>query len=68
MHIVYVGIGSNLGDRQGNILQALQKLRARCSVEAVSASYETPPMAGAAGPAFLNVAARLGTSLEPVEY
>ena len=68
MHTVYVGIGSNLGDRQGNILQALQKLRARCGVEAVSAYYETPPLAGAEGPAFLNVAARLSTELAPVEF
>ena len=68
MHTVYVGVGSNLGDRQGNILQALQKLRSRCAVEAVSAYYETPPLAGAEGPAFLNVAARLTTELGPVEF
>jgi GTP cyclohydrolase-4 len=65
MHTVYVGIGSNLGDRQGNILQALQKLRAFAAVEAVSAYYDTQPAAGVAGPSFLNVAARLSTSLEP---
>src|SRR5580704_430336 len=68
MHTVYVGIGSNLGDRQGNILQALQKLRARTTVAAVSAFYETQPMAGAAGPAFLNLAARLETELEPAAF
>jgi GTP cyclohydrolase-4 len=68
MHTVYVGVGSNLGDRQGNILQALQKLRARCAVEAVSAYYETPPVAGAEGPSFLNIAARLSTELDPVEF
>jgi len=65
MHTVYLGIGSNLGDRQGNILQALQKLRARCTIEAVSAYYETPPAGNVEGPAFLNVAARLRTSLDP---
>jgi 7,8-dihydro-6-hydroxymethylpterin-pyrophosphokinase len=52
MHSVYLGIGSNLGDRQGNILQALQKLRARTHVEAVSAFYETPPMHRVEGPHF----------------
>ena len=66
MYTVYLGLGSNLGDRQGNILQALQKLRARCSVCAVSAYYETPPAAGVAGPAFLNVAAKLETALDPL--
>jgi GTP cyclohydrolase-4 len=65
---VYLGVGSNLGDRQGNILQALQKLRAIAKVEAVSAYYETQPAAGVAGPAFLNVAAKLSTSLEPEAF
>ena len=66
MHTVYLGIGSNLGDRQGNILQALQKLRALGRVEAVSSYYETQPQAGVDGPAFLNVAVELATSLEPL--
>jgi GTP cyclohydrolase-4 len=68
MHTVHIGIGSNLGDRQGNILQALQKLRAFASVEAVSGYYDTQPAAGAAGPAFLNVAARVRTGLEPEAF
>jgi GTP cyclohydrolase-4 len=65
MHVAYLGIGSNLGDRQGNILQALQKLRARCRVCAVSAYYETPPAGNVAGPAFLNIAIRVETELDP---
>ena len=65
MHTVYLGLGSNLGERQGNILQALQKLRAGCRIEAVSSYYETQPQAGVAGPAFLNVAAKVTTGLEP---
>jgi len=65
MHTVYVGLDSNLGDRQGTILAALQRLRREASVEAVSAFYETPPAGGVAGPAFLNVAAKLTTALEP---
>ena len=68
MRTIYVGLGSNLGDRQGNILQALQKLRARCVVAAVSAYYETQPVAGVAGPAFFNVAAKLTTGLEPEAF
>ncbi|MEO6991778.1 MAG: GTP cyclohydrolase MptA [Candidatus Baltobacteraceae bacterium] len=68
MRTVHLGIGSNLGDRQGNILQALQKLRARCRVEAVSAFYEGPPMQRVAGPYFLNVAARVATELDPVPF
>ncbi len=67
MHTVYVGLGSNLGDRQGNILQALQKLRRECRIEAVSAYYETPPV-NVTGPQFLNVAARVSTLLSPEQF
>jgi len=68
MHTVYVGIGSNLGDRQGNILQALQKLRAFATVDAVSAYFDTPPAAGVSGPSFLNVAAKLTTTADPSAF
>jgi GTP cyclohydrolase-4 len=67
MHTVYLGLGSNLGDRQSNIVQALQKLRALCDIEVVSAYYETPPAGNVAGPAFLNIAARVRTKLAPEE-
>ncbi|MBV9269986.1 MAG: 2-amino-4-hydroxy-6-hydroxymethyldihydropteridine diphosphokinase, partial [Candidatus Eremiobacteraeota bacterium] len=64
MHRISVGIGSNLGDRQSNILSALQRLRARANVLTVSAFYESDATQGAQGPAFLNVAAVLETSLD----
>ena len=66
MRTVYLGLGSNLGDRQANILQALQKLRSVSTVESVSSYYETSAALGAAGPPFLNVAACVRTALEPV--
>ena len=65
---MYVGIGSNLGDRQANVLAALQRLRARATVDAVSSFYESAPAGGASGPAFLNVAARLRTPLDAPEF
>jgi len=68
MHSVYLGLGSNLGDRQGTILSALQRLRREARIEAVSAYYETPPIGGVAGPAFLNVAAHVTTALEPLAF
>jgi GTP cyclohydrolase-4 len=64
MHSVLIGVGSNLGDRQGTILSALQRLRREARVEAVSSYYETPPAGGVSGPAFLNVAARVTTALD----
>ena len=68
MHTVYVGLGANLGERQSTILAALQRLRKEARVEAVSSFYETPPSHGVAGPAFLNLAAKLTTALEPVAF
>jgi GTP cyclohydrolase IV len=61
---LHIGIGSNLGDRQGNILTALQRLRAQARVVTVSAFYESEPAGGADGPAFLNVAAHVQTELD----
>jgi len=68
MHTVYIGLGSNLGDRQGNILALLQKLRALGSIDAVSSYYEAAPAGGASGPAFLNVAAVIRTALAPEAF
>jgi GTP cyclohydrolase-4 len=65
---LHIGIGSNLGDRQGNILTALQRLRARARVVTVSAFYESEPAGGADGPAFLNVAAHLQTDLDDAAF
>lgn len=61
---VHVGIGSNLGDRQANILTALQRLRSKARVELVSSFFESAAADGAEGPAFLNVAAQLETPLD----
>ncbi len=68
MHEIVVGIGSNLGDRQGNILAALQRLRARAEVAVVSAFYESAAAGGAEGPPYLNVAASLRTGLGPEDF
>ena len=59
MHELYLGIGSNLGDRQANLLAALQRLRSRAEIFAVSGFYESQAAGGATGPAYLNVAAGL---------
>jgi GTP cyclohydrolase IV len=64
LHDLHIGIGSNLGDRQANILAALQRLRAQTRVLVVSAFYESDPAGGADGPAFLNVAAHVQSNLD----
>ena len=44
MHIVYLDLGANLGDRQNNLVQALQLLRSQMTIEQVSSCYETAPV------------------------
>jgi 2-amino-4-hydroxy-6-hydroxymethyldihydropteridine diphosphokinase len=64
---VGIGLGSNLGDRCANIIEALKALDADPAVSLVRASsvYATPPWGLADQPAFLNAAALLTTSLSP---
>jgi GTP cyclohydrolase-4 len=64
VHDIFIGIGSNLGDRQGNILAALQRLRTGARIAAVSSFYESAAAHGADGPAYLNIAAALRTELD----
>ena len=66
MHkIVYLSLGSNLGDRAANLRTALDKLADMGTVAAVSSFYETEPMELAAQPWFLNCAAKLDTEKMP---
>lgn len=65
LHQVYLSLGANLGDRQGNILQALQYVRARASITKVSSFYETAPVGYLDQPKFINAACALETELSP---
>ncbi len=66
-HIVYLGLGANLGDRQSNISQALQHLRQHMHIEAVSSCYETKPVGYVDQPDFINIVCRVSTGLSPQE-
>ena len=65
MIAAYIGIGSNLGDREGAIAAALDLLRAEDGVEvvAVSTLRKTDPVGYLDQPRFLNGAAAVETSL-----
>ena len=68
MAICLVGIGSNEGDRVGNIQQALDELRRRLTVVRVSSLHEFLPVGGPAGQNnYFNAAAIVRTSLSPPE-
>jgi 2-amino-4-hydroxy-6-hydroxymethyldihydropteridine diphosphokinase len=60
---VYLSLGSNLGDREGNLRAALDRLKP----ERVSRIYETEPVDLRAQPNFLNLAAELKTPLMPMQ-
>jgi len=62
---VYIGLGSNLGDRAGNFLLAVRAMmEAGLNVIRLSNIYETEPVETFAQPAFLNMVAELrGDSL-----
>src|SRR5438552_289198 len=55
-HIVYLALGSNLGDRRGNLAAALQQLREVVTLETVSYVYETEPVGYLEQSRFLNIA------------
>ena len=65
----YVGLGANLGDRQGSLRAALTALDAIEGIEvvAVSTVRETDPVDYLDQPRFLNAAAALDTTLAPRE-
>jgi 2-amino-4-hydroxy-6-hydroxymethyldihydropteridine diphosphokinase len=63
----YVGLGSNLGDREDTIRRALELLAAEEGIDvvAVSTLRETEPVGYADQPDFVNGAAALETELTP---
>jgi 2-amino-4-hydroxy-6-hydroxymethyldihydropteridine diphosphokinase len=62
----YVGLGSNVGDREGHLRAGLVAMaREGVLPVAVSSVYETEPVDGAGPGWFLNMAARVDTSLTP---
>lgn len=65
----YVGLGSNLGDRDAILTRALDLLGARpgISVVAVSSFRETEPVGYLDQPRFLNAAAAIETELPVLE-
>ena len=69
MDRVFVGLGSNIGDRFGYLQKALDvvgKVRST-RVKNVSSVYETAPVGDANQSDFLNAVAELSTGLEPGE-
>jgi 2-amino-4-hydroxy-6-hydroxymethyldihydropteridine diphosphokinase len=63
----YVGLGSNLGDREETLRRALELLAEQVDVVAVSTLRDTDPVGMVDQPRFLNGAALVETELPPRE-
>ena len=62
---VYLALGTNLGDRPANLRAAIVALPPSVVVLQSSSMYETPPWGFTNQPAFLNMAVKAETRLEP---
>lgn len=65
MNTIFLGLGTNLGDRQQNLQRAVDGLAAGMSVTAVSQLYETPPWGVDEQPAFFNMCLAANTLQTP---
>ena len=64
--VVYLGLGSNMGDRRANLDKALDLLSQRVEVLEVSPTYDTEALGDADQPRFLNLVCKLRTRLAPL--
>ena len=69
MNLIYLAVGSNLGDRKKNIEAAEQKLKKNPKVKFLRASpiYETEPVGGSPQEKYLNAVWEIETGLSPNE-
>ena len=63
----YLGLGSNLGDREQNLARATDLLAQRVKIDSMSSLYVTEPVDYKDQPLFLNAVCRIRTSLAPEE-
>jgi 2-amino-4-hydroxy-6-hydroxymethyldihydropteridine diphosphokinase len=64
-HIIYLALGSNLGDRLANLRKAIATLPSRVQPGVQSSVYETEPWGYSDQPAFLNQVLKASTTLNP---
>ncbi|MDD5287728.1 MAG: 2-amino-4-hydroxy-6-hydroxymethyldihydropteridine diphosphokinase [Dehalococcoidales bacterium] len=64
---IYLGLGSNIGDRWLNLRQALFMLSQKMWLARVSPVYDTAPVGNTNQPRFLNLVCEATTPLTPME-
>lgn len=68
MSMVYLGLGTNLGDKEQNLRAAVQKIEEQIGkVISLSAFYNTAPWGFASDNSFLNAAVCVNTDLSPLD-
>ncbi|MEO0258273.1 MAG: 2-amino-4-hydroxy-6-hydroxymethyldihydropteridine diphosphokinase [candidate division WOR-3 bacterium] len=67
MSLVYLSLGSNLGNREENLNKAIQELSKIARILRISNYYETKPYGYHKQPDFINCAVSIETSLTPQE-
>jgi 2-amino-4-hydroxy-6-hydroxymethyldihydropteridine diphosphokinase len=65
LHTVYLGLGSNLGEREAHLAEAIRRLGEFVTVEAQSSVYATEPWGYLDQPAFLNQVVAGRSQMEP---
>jgi 2-amino-4-hydroxy-6-hydroxymethyldihydropteridine diphosphokinase len=66
-HSVYIGLGSNLGDRVENLRDAVHRLGAIIHVEQVSQLYVAAPLGYVRDDAYINAALHGRTTMTPMD-
>jgi 2-amino-4-hydroxy-6-hydroxymethyldihydropteridine diphosphokinase len=66
--LAYLSLGSNIGDREGHLRQAISYLEKLGRIIAVSSFYETEPVEYTQQTWFLNCAVKLETSETPPQF
>lgn len=64
---VFIGLGSNLGDRVANLREAVRRLGAVLAVERVSNLYVAAPLGYVRHDAFINAVVQGATAVKPME-
>ena len=67
MTIVYLSLGSNVGDKEHAITNALSLLSTHCTIKKISRLYLTEPISTIPQDWYVNCAIQAKTTLEPVE-
>ena len=66
-HSVYIGLGSNLGDRVANLRDAVHRLSAIIRVEQVSRLYVAAPLGYVRDDAYINAVLHGKTTMTPMD-